>query len=122
MKAVLFISHGSRLPQTEDEVRAFVGRLKKRSHVPIFEYAYLEIAHPNIPEGIDICVQRGAREIIVLLNFLNTGKHVEKDIPHIIQKAQKKHPDVVFHITAPVGQHARIADLFLDMIEKSSSK
>ena len=122
MKAVLFISHGSRLPQTKEEVRAFVGRLKKRSRVPIFEYAYLEITHPSIPEGIDICVKRGALEIIVLLNFLNTGKHVEKDIPRIIQKAREKYPDVVFHITDPVGQHARMTDLFLDMIEKSFSK
>ena len=122
MRAVLFISHGSRLPQTEDEVRAFVGRLKKRSRVPIFEYAYLEIARPSIPEGIDMCVGQGAREVIILLNFLNTGKHVEEDIPRIIQKAQKKYPQVIFRITEPVGQHARIADLFLDMIEKRSSR
>ena len=122
MRAVLFISHGSRLSQTEEEVRAFVNRLKKRSRVPIFEYAYLEIAHPSIPEGIDICVERGALEIIILLNFLNTGKHVEEDIPRIIGVAQKKYPDVVFHITDPVGQHAGITELFLDMIKKSASK
>ena len=122
MKAVLFISHGSRLPQTEEEVREFVGRLKRRSHVPIFEYAFLEIAHPSIPEGIDICVDKGAAEIIILLNFLNTGKHVDEDIPRIIQTAQKKYPGVVFHITDPVGQHAQITDLLLDMIEKNSSE
>lgn len=121
MKAVLFISHGSRLAQTEDEVRAFVGRLKRRSRVPIFEYAYLEVSHPSIPEGIDICVKRGAREIIALLNFLNTGKHVEEDIPRIIREAQKKYPGVVFYITEPVGQHARMTDLFLDMIAKRPS-
>ena len=70
MKAVLLISHGSRVSQTDEEIRAFVSKLREKSDVPIFEYAYLEIAHPNIPEGIDICARKGASEIVILLNFL----------------------------------------------------
>lgn len=119
MKAVLFISHGSRLPQTAEEIRAFVLRLKERTHVPIFEFAFLDVAHPTIPEGIDVCAKKGATEIIVLLNFLNAGRHVDEDIPRIVAAAQKKYPRIIFHITEPLGQHSRIADLFLDMIKKS---
>jgi len=121
MKAVLFISHGSHSSKTEEEVRAFVRQLKQRSSTPICEYAFLEIAHPTIPEGIDICVEKGAREIIILLNFLNAGRHVDEDIPKIIQDAKTKHPGVHFRITDPVGQHEQIIGLFLDMIDKHST-
>ena len=115
-KAVLFVSHGSRLPQTEQEVRDYVDLLRKRSDVPIFEHAFLEITRPSISEGIDICVKKGAIQIVVLLNFLNSGKHVEEDIPWIINEARRKYPQVRIEITRPVGQHERIIDLFLDMI------
>ena len=117
MKAVLFISHGSRYPSTKQEVESFVEKLKRLSEVPIFEYAFLEIAEPSIAEGIEICIDRGATEIIVLLNFLNSGKHVDEDIPKIVEEARAKHRGVIFHITEPIGQHEEIVHLFLDMIK-----
>ena len=119
MKAVLLISHGSRFSQTEQEVKEFVVQLKQPSDIPIVEYAFLEIVRPNIPEGIDICVEKGATKVIILLNFLNAGKHVDEDIPRIIDEARGKYPDVIFTITQPVGKHDQIVKLFLDMIESS---
>ena len=119
MKSVLFISHGSHSPDTETEVRAYVRQLKSLSDVGIMEYAFLEIAHPTIPEGIDICINKGATEVVVLLNFLNAGKHVDEDIPRIVNEARAKHPEINFHITKPIGQHDQIIHLFLDLINKS---
>lgn len=116
MKAVLLISHGSKLFETKGEIIALIKKLKQKSGLSIFEYAFLEIETPNIPKGIDICVQKGASEVVVLLNFLNSGKHVNVDIPHIIKEAKKKYKDVKFHITAPVGHHPQMVDLFLNMI------
>jgi len=120
MKAVLLISHGSRISETEQEVKGFVELLKQQSPVTIIEYAFLEIAHPSIPEGIDICVEQGATEVIILLNFLNAGKHVDEDIPRIIDEARNKHSKVTFTITQPIGKHAKIIKLFLDMVEGRS--
>ncbi len=116
MKAVLFISHGSRLLQTEEEIHLFVEKLNRRAKTAIVEYAFLDVASPSIPEGIDLCVTKGATEIIFLLNFLNAGRHVDEDIPYIVDEARARYPKVTFHITKPVGQHEKIIDLFLDMI------
>ena len=117
MKAVLLISHGSHSRKTKEEVASLVAELKNDSGVAIFEYAFLEIESPSIPEGIDICVKKGAREIIVLLNFLNSGKHVDADIPRIVKEAGIKYPNICFHITSPVGQHPGIKDLFQDLLK-----
>lgn len=119
MKAVLLISHGSRFLQAEQEAKGFVEQLKQKGDISIAEYAFLEIGHPSISGGIDICVEQGATEIIVLLNFLNAGKHVDKDIPYIIDKARDKYPGVTFTITQPIGRHDKIVELFLDMIASS---
>lgn len=117
MKAILLVSHGSRAPETEKEIRDLIGQLKKVSKLPILEYAFLEITAPSIPEGIDTCIQKGAKEISVLLNFLNTGKHVNEDIPRIVDQAKKMYPNICFKITKPIGQHPGISGLFLDIIE-----
>ncbi len=119
MKAVLLVSHGSRSSKTKEEVIELVKVLKFKTGVDIFEYAFLEIESPNIPEGLDLCVQKGATQVLVLLNFLNSGRHVNDDIPAIIQDAQEQYPDVVFSISQPIGQHPQIADLFSDLINNA---
>jgi len=119
MKAVLLISHGSRLSQTKEEVVQLLRKLKRKSAADIFEYAFLEIEKPSISEGIDICARKGAKEIILVLNFLNAGRHVDIDIPQIIRDARRKYPAVSIRSTVPVGQHLGIVSLFWDMINES---
>ena len=117
MKAILLVSHGSRSAKTKEEILATLDILRKQVKAAIFEIAFLEIEPPNIPEGINICVSKGATEVIVLLNFLNSGRHVNNDIPEIVRQASVKYPHVHISITTPVGQHPRIVDLFTDLIK-----
>ena len=117
MDAVLLVSHGSRLAKTKQEIAVLADDLKKRTGIAIFEYAFLEIEPPGIPQGIDLCVAKGARQVIILLNFLNSGRHVDHDIPDIVRVASVKYPHVRFSITKPVGQHPEIAGLFIDLIK-----
>ena len=116
MDAVLLISHGSRSQKTKEEVALLVDDLKKCTGIAIFEYAFLEIEFPAIPQGIDLCVSKGATQVIISLNFLNSGRHVDQDIPAIVEAAAKQYPQVRFSITGPVGQHPKIAELFFDLI------
>ena len=116
MKAILFVSHGSRSPRSRQENFELLERIQKKSGIPLGEAAFLETDTPSIPEGIERCVSRGVREIIVLLNFLNSGRHVLEDIPALVEAAKKKHPDIVFRVTPPVGTHPAITDLFLSWI------
>ncbi len=118
MKAILVISHGSHSLETKREVSALIKKLRREIKIPIVEYAFLEIESPSISEGIDMCIKKGAKQILITLNFLNSGKHVDQDIPRIVAAAEKKYPAVKFKITSPVGQHPRITELFCDLIKK----
>ncbi len=118
MKSVLLVSHGSRSSKTKQEVHALVRALKHKTRIKIFQYAFLDVENPTIPKGLDRCVQKGATEVMVLLNFLNSGQHIDRDIPAIVRKAQKKYPEVRFTMSQPIGQHPKIAGLFVDLIDK----
>jgi len=120
-KAILLVSHGSFAPQAKKEIAALARILKKQSGVPIFEFAFLEINHPDIPEGIKRCVKKGTTQITLLLNFLNSGVHVLEDITRIVKTAKRRHPRVLFHISPPIGLHRKMPSLFMDYIRRSGS-
>ncbi len=95
--AYLLIAHGTRdeegkaaFFQLADE---FGKSLPDRLVVP----AFLELAQPSIPEAIETCVKKGAREIFVLPLMLFPGRHVNQDIPRQIQEAKARHPQLDFH-------------------------
>ena len=116
MKAILLVSHGSHTPKTKEEVSLLANILRQRFPSVIVELAFLEIESPNISEGIDICAFQNAIQIVVTLNFLNSGRHVDEDIPAIVLAAQEKYPQIQFSITKPIGQHPKISNLFFDLI------
>lgn len=116
MKAALIISHGSRFEKTKEEVLNLADKIQKRVSIDFVECAFLEIESPSIPDGIARCVLKGAREIIILLNFLNAGRHVDCDIPRIVDNARNKHPDVILVLTKPIGQNEEIPDLFAKIL------
>jgi sirohydrochlorin ferrochelatase len=45
---------------------------------------------------------------------------VAKDVPFIVKEAQEKHSEVQISISKPVGQHPKIKELFIDLINSSS--
>ncbi|HTL47949.1 MAG TPA: CbiX/SirB N-terminal domain-containing protein [Verrucomicrobiae bacterium] len=122
MKAVLLVSHGSRSAASKRENLHLAEVLKARGGFPVVQCAFLEAESPSVPEGIEACVKQGASEIVILLNFLNSGNHVLKDIPALVEAAAKNHPGIKFCLTPPVGIHPGIADLFLDLIAAAEKK
>ncbi len=116
MKAVVVVSHGSRLSKTKDEVCELIKNLKVLVGISLIECGFLEIEKPSIPDAIDLCVEKQATEIIILLNFLNAGRHVDHDIPQILKSARKRFPHVKIHMTQPIGQHPAIVGLFAQML------
>lgn len=118
-KAALVISHGSRSSRTKEEVQVLIEHLKGKTDYSIMDYAFLEIETPSIPEGIEQCIKKGAKEILIVLNFLNSGRHVDEDIPAIVDKCRAKHPTITIKISRPIGQHPGIIDLFSDLIRST---
>lgn len=105
MQALLLVSHGSRKEQSNAEVRCLSRKLAEQAR-PKFAFtqcAFLELATPSIPEGLEECIRRGATEIEVLPYFLATGRHVSEDIPMEIEKKRREHPNVRIRLRNHVG-------------------
>lgn len=119
MKALLVIAHGSRRQQSNQEVIDLAAILSKRPEhdFDIVVPAFLELADILIPDGVETCAKAGATEITVLPYFLNSGKHVTRDIPEVITAIKPQYPDIDIKVT----QHIGASPVMLDLILKTAS-
>ncbi len=103
MKALLLIAHGSRAAAANDEIRRLAERVDADGDFDAVVPAFLEMAEPNIHQGIERCVELGADAIVVVPYFLAAGRHVTRDIPAEIECARVGHPRLSIEIGGYVG-------------------
>jgi len=120
MRALLVVAHGSRRSASNDEVRKLTDELRACAgdDYAQVECAFLELAEPSIPDGIDSCVAEGATEVVILPYFLSAGRHVVTDIPEIVAGSQQRHPGVNLHIAPYLGRSLTLVTSLLELSKK----
>jgi len=115
MKSLLLVAHGSRRESSNREVRTLTDRVRERAGGQ-FEYidcAFLELADPDIPSGIETCISAGATQVKVVPYFLSAGRHVAEDIPAAVAEVRRRYPEVDIVVTPHLGAADAIADQLL---------
>jgi len=120
MKTLLIIAHGSRRETSNEEVRQLATRIAENSNCEFSEVtaAFLEIAEPSIPEGLEQSILRGAKEVVVFPYFLAAGRHVVEDIPGEIAPVQKKYSQVIVRIAPHLGVADELPEIILGVTDR----
>ena len=119
LKSLLIIAHGSRRESSNEEVRQLVTRIagQQQSGFDDVSAAFLELATPSIPDGLEACIERGAEEVVVFPYFLAAGRHVVEDIPEQVIPVKDKYPKV----TVRIAPHLGVAEAMPAMILETAS-
>ena len=112
-RAVLLVGHGSKIEGSDEAMNQVIDELCKRDSATLFQSAFLELQSPNIPDGINLCIEQGADEVIIVPYFVQTGKHVIRDIPHIIDEAKALHPKIFIVLANYLGFDSRMVSSLL---------
>ena len=120
---VIIVGHGN--PEKEADNTAYIAEeLHSMIHPSCSDncirIAYLQFMKPELPEAISDAVKDGTHKIIIHPYLLSSGYHVSKNIPDIIDKSKKDHPDVEFIYTEPLGAHIKLAEVVLERIREST--
>jgi len=110
---VVIVDHGSRRAESNAMLEEFVARFEREMPYEIVEPAHMELAEPSIATAFDLCVERGAKRVVVMPYFLLPGRHWNQDIPELTREAAAKHPGIPHLVGAPIGLHP----LMLGVIE-----
>lgn len=116
MQALLVIAHGSRRVASNQEILDLVDILatKTTDYITI-QAAFLELATPSISEGVDLCVKKGATEVIVLPYFLLAGRHVSEDIENALTQKREEYPQLIITIKPHIGAANGMAEMLLNL-------
>lgn len=90
-----------------------VDMLQTRLSIPV-HMAHMELAEPSIANGIDSCVNNGAKHIIILPFFLSPGRHTTSDIPQLAAEATAKYTGITHEVRPPIGTHPAVVDILMD--------
>ena len=116
--AVMIVDHGSRRAESNAMLHQATERFAADSQYEIVEPAHMELSEPSIATAFDRCVQRGAMRVIVFPYFLSPGRHWTEDIPTLVAKASRQHPNIEWLVTAPFGLHPDMNAIISDRIER----
>ncbi|WP_088102398.1 sirohydrochlorin chelatase [Halalkalibacter urbisdiaboli] len=120
MQAILYVGHGSRVKEGNEELLTFVEKAKKKlSSIPIQESCFIELSDPSIAAGIEACINQGATEVAVVPVLLLTANHAKMDIPIEIDKAKKRYPHVNFTYGRPLGVELTIIRILKERLESA---
>ena len=119
-RVFLFIAHGSREAGSNQSFFDLLRQFRKVVPSEKVEGCFLEIAKPSIPEAIESAIRSGAHEIFLIPLMLFRGRHVEHDIPALIQEARAKNFDVDFHYTSPLSEDPAFLDVMRRKIQSFS--
>ena len=82
---ILLLSHGSRLDDGEDVIKAYKEMYLEEFPDAIVEYGFMEIRKPGIPETIKkLTSENDLDKIIVVPVFVAHGLHTKRDIPALL--------------------------------------
>ena len=117
--AVLLIAHGSRHAPANDDLFQLADRFRTRGPYTIVEPSFLELAAPDIAEGGDRAVARGARRVLMIPYFLSAGVHLLRDLTAAREDLQARHPQIEFRLGAPLGPHVLLDELVAERIQQA---
>lgn len=119
-RGLVLVAHGSRRERSNDEVREVAARLAEASgeRYQMVHAAFLELAEPLIPAGIQCCLDNGMEEVVVVPYFLSAGRHVVEDIPAEVAKVTNT-SGAKIHIAPYLGEAQGLTEILLGQSEKA---
>ncbi|MBT2598591.1 MULTISPECIES: sirohydrochlorin chelatase [unclassified Oceanobacillus] len=120
MQGVLYVSHGSRIPEATAGAIAFINEVKKQIDIPLQEICFLEISKPDVGQGVDNLIKQGATKIAIVPVLLLRAGHYYQDIPEEIKQLKNKYPLIQFIYGEPLGVQNRLTNVLVERIEDTN--
>ncbi len=88
MDGLILFAHGARDPRWREPFDRLKAMVAAR-HAGAVELAFLEHMQPDLPAACVSLARAGASRIVVVPLFLGTGGHLRRDLPALMDEAQR---------------------------------
>lgn len=115
---VLLVGRGSTDPDANSEVHKAARLLWEGRGYAGVETAFVSLAAPDVPAGLDRCRALGARRIVVVPYFLFTGVLPDR-VRRQAERWAAEHPQVAVATADVIGPAEELADLVMARYEEA---
>ncbi|WP_435643946.1 sirohydrochlorin chelatase [Streptomyces sp. H49] len=115
---VLLVGRGSTDPDANAEVFKAARLLWEGRGYAGVETAFVSLAAPDVPSGLDRCARLGARKVVVLPYFLFTGILPDR-VRRQTEEWAAAHPDIEVRSADVIGPEPELLDLVLERYEEA---
>ncbi|WP_377865905.1 sirohydrochlorin chelatase [Bacillus sp. R86525] len=119
MKGIVYVGHGSRLQEGNEQFIHFIQSVMKERNERIQKMAFLELTNPTIQDAVTEAIIEGATEIMIVPVLLFAAAHYKRDIPFEIEQLQKKYPYIAFSVVPPFSTHPHMVELVAKRIRET---
>jgi len=115
MKGIIYIAHGSKMPDKNEKFRAFVDKIIKKRPEKIQRLAFLEKDDENIPLVAGEMLAEGVTDFLVIPMLLFPAMHAQEDIPEQLDSVLNGR--ATYHIADCFGDEKSVWQVALKKIE-----
>ncbi len=118
---VLLVGHGSRNSEGNREIDQFAANWREQNPGWHIETCFIEFADVLLDAGLDNAAKHAAvnsQKIIVVPLILNAAGHVKMEIPHFIDEARERHPELEFIYARHLGANEAILTILKRELRK----
>jgi len=118
--AVLLVGRGTTDPDANAEVAKVCRLLWEGRGLAMVEPAFVSLARPSVPEGLERCRRLGATRIVVLPYFLFDGVLPQR----VVSQAQAwagEHPELEVRVADLIGDCDGLADVVLERYAEAAA-
>ena len=118
MKVLIMVAHGSRREASNREFVDLVASVRQLlvSEYNAVEESFLDCADPSLDSVIERLASQGATKIVVFPYFLNSGNHVSRDIPEIINRFRQSCCDCEIELRPMLGAFEAMAGIVAEQV------
>ena len=116
---VIMITHGSQVAAGNAIMARLAQRLRVRLGTNLIEPCFMELGEPSIPVAIERLMAKGCNHIFAYAFFLVPGKHLQEDIPAIIEQTLQNHPGITYEVTGPMLNDPDLFELVAKRMENA---
>ena len=121
-KAVLLLGHGSKAHDANETLRKVAAAVEAAGGYGFVMPAFLQLERPDFQEAVDVMVEKGFKDIVVMPYFLYPGLHVTKDLPGEMDSAIEKHHGLKLTLVRHLGFDQRLVDITVDRINGTETQ
>jgi sirohydrochlorin cobaltochelatase len=120
-QAIILFAHGARDPEWAAPFGIIQKQLQAARPETQVALAFQDFMTPSLEAAVAQSAAQGAKRIVLVPLFMAQGGHLKQDLPLLVGKIRKQHPQLELQVLPAIGDAPEILQSITDWVLSSAS-